>query len=117
MLKPLDIQVRQPAPDHCVVTVAGELDVVTAAELRHALQQAVTTFPRTIVDLAGVPFCDCTGLSALMAANRRAKERGAVLRLRCVPCAVAWLLHLTHTRDAFVIEQAPGTRCARAAGA
>ncbi|WP_432029912.1 STAS domain-containing protein [Streptomyces sp. 1222.5] len=56
------------------------------------------------MDLAGVPFCDCTGLSALMAANRGAKERGAVLRLRSVPCAVAWLLRLTHTRDAFVIE-------------
>ncbi|MER6434375.1 STAS domain-containing protein [Streptomyces sp900105245] len=81
MLKPLDIQVRQLAPDHCVVTVAGELDVVTAAELRHALQQAVATYPRMIVDLAGVPFCDCTGLSALMAANRRAKERGEALRV------------------------------------
>lgn len=104
MLKPLDIQVRQPEPDYCVVTVAGELDVVTVAELRHALQQAVTTYPRTIVDLAGVPFCDCTGLSALMAANHRARDRGAVLRLRSVPCADAWLLRLTHTRDAFTIE-------------
>ncbi|WP_432029922.1 hypothetical protein [Streptomyces sp. 1222.5] len=36
VLKPLDIEVRQAAPDHCVVTVAGDLDVVTATELRHA---------------------------------------------------------------------------------
>ncbi|WP_435279639.1 STAS domain-containing protein [Streptomyces sp. 1222.5] len=104
MLKPLDIHIRQSAPDHCVVTVAGELDVVTAAELRHALQQAVSTYPRTVVDLTGVPFCDCTGLSALMAADRRAKERGAVLRFRCVPCRVAGLMRLTHTRDAFTIK-------------
>ncbi|WP_432021488.1 STAS domain-containing protein [Streptomyces sp. 1222.5] len=104
MLKPLDIQIRQPAPDNCVVTVTGELDVVTAMELRHVLQQAVTTYPRTIVDLAGVPFCDCTGLSALMAANRRGRQRGAVLCLRSVPCPVAGLLRLTHTRDAFSIE-------------
>ncbi|MER6455977.1 STAS domain-containing protein [Streptomyces sp900105245] len=104
MLKPLDIHIRRPAPDHCVVTVAGELDVVTAAQLRHALQQAVATYPRTVVDLARVPFCDCTGLGALMAANRRAKERGAVLHLRCVPHAVACLLRLTHTSHAFVID-------------
>ncbi|WP_225828491.1 STAS domain-containing protein [Streptomyces naphthomycinicus] len=72
--------------------------------MRHALQQAVTTYPRTVVDLAGVPFCDCTGLSVLIAANRRAKERGAVLHLRSVPCAVAWLLRLTHSHHAFIIE-------------
>ncbi|MGN5380830.1 STAS domain-containing protein [Streptomyces lasalocidi] len=82
----------------------AELDVVTAAELRHVLQQAVTTYPRIVVDLAGVPFCDCTGLSALLAASRRARERGAVLWLRAVPYAVARLMRLTHTRDAFTIE-------------
>ncbi|MFB7508331.1 STAS domain-containing protein, partial [Streptomyces broussonetiae] len=89
MLKPLRITVHAPGPDHCVVTVVGELDVVTAAELRAALQQAVTTYPRTVVDLAGVAFCDCTGLSALLAASRRARERGAVLWLRSVPYAGA----------------------------
>ncbi|MFE5038628.1 STAS domain-containing protein [Streptomyces sp. NPDC056683] len=103
MLEPFRVAV-QDRRDHCVVTVVGELDVVTAAELRHVLQQAVATYPRTVVDLAGVSFCDCTGLSALLAASRHAQERGAVLRLRSVPHALARILRLTHTRDAFTSE-------------
>lgn len=67
------------------------------------MQQAVTTYPRTVVDLAGVAFCDCTGLSALLAASRRGRQRGAVLWLRSVPYGTC-LLRLTHTRSAFTID-------------
>ncbi|OIJ98503.1 STAS domain-containing protein [Streptomyces monashensis] len=104
MSEPFRVAVRYSGPDHCALAVVGELDMVTAAELRRVLQQAVATYPSTVVDLAGVSFCDCTGMSALLAASRRAKERGAALRLRSVPYAVARMLRLTHTRKAFCFE-------------
>ncbi|AYV26373.1 Putative anti-sigma factor antagonist [Streptomyces sp. ADI95-16] len=111
MLESFRVEVRPRTAGRCDVSVAGELDVVTVEELRHVLQQAVMTYPCTVVDLGGVRFCDCTGLSALLAARHRAKEHGTELRLRTVPIAVARLLRLTHTSDAFTIEPAgrPGS--------
>ncbi|MET9831702.1 MULTISPECIES: STAS domain-containing protein [Streptomyces] len=50
-------------------------------------------------------FCDCTGLSALLAAARTAKARGSELRLCSVPHPLARLLRLTHASSAFTIEQ------------
>jgi anti-sigma B factor antagonist len=42
-------------------------------------------------------FCDCAGLSALLAAARTAKTHGSELRLCAVPHALARLLRLSHT--------------------
>ncbi|MEE4597610.1 STAS domain-containing protein [Streptomyces sp. DSM 41524] len=52
-------------PDSC--RVAGELDLVTAGEVREALQRAVGENRVVVIDLGGLTFCDCTGLSALLA--------------------------------------------------
>ncbi|PCG86980.1 hypothetical protein CIB93_05415 [Streptomyces sp. WZ.A104] len=111
VLESFRVEVRPRTPGCCDVSVAGDLDVVAVEELRHVLQQAVMTYPCTVVDLGGVRFCDCTGLSALLSARHRAKEHGTELRLRAVPPAVARLLRLTHTSDAFTIEPAgrPGS--------
>ncbi|MFJ6661271.1 STAS domain-containing protein [Streptomyces sp. NPDC091377] len=49
---------------------------------------------RAEVDLARLKFCDGTGLSALMAASRRAEEHGTELRLRAVPHTLARLLRV-----------------------
>lgn len=53
--------------------------------------------------------CDCSGLSALLAAARAAKASGSELRLCAVPHSLARLLRLTYTGSAFTIEQ-PGAR-------
>ncbi|MGW2439467.1 STAS domain-containing protein [Streptomyces goshikiensis] len=106
MLESFRIVVHHHGPDRCEVTVAGELDVLAAAEVRFVLQQAVATCPLTVVDLSGVRFCDCAGLSALLAAHRRARDRGVELQLRAVPPSVARLLRLTHSGDAFLIAPA-----------
>ncbi|MBB5926524.1 STAS domain-containing protein [Streptomyces echinatus] len=101
------VSVEHHGPERCEVTVAGELDVLTAMELRHVLQEAITTARVTVVDLSRLQFCDCTGLSALLAAHRVAKERGTALRLRAVPYPLARLLRLTRTGSVFAIDAAP----------
>jgi anti-sigma B factor antagonist len=61
------------------LAVFGEIDLATADVLRAALSAAVSvalTGPgvhRLVIDLTGVPFLDCTGLSALVGATRRAE--------------------------------------------
>ncbi|MET9968938.1 STAS domain-containing protein [Streptomyces sp. NPDC006356] len=80
---------------------AGELDVITAADARHALNAAVDQHHSVVVDLGQVTFCDCTGLIALLAAARTARARGVELQLRAVPHSLARILRLTGTHRAF----------------
>ncbi len=72
--------------------VTGDVDVVTAPQLRFHLRRAVAAGDgELVVDLSGVPFMDCTGLGALMEA-REALD-GRVL-LRRPPWSLMRILHL-----------------------
>lgn len=104
------VTVRHVGPGVCEVSVAGELDVATAPDLRTALGQAKAGCRRITIDLAGLQFCDCCGMSVLLAAARTAKADGAEIHLRAVPHALARLMRLFHTSDAFTVE--PPDRCA-----
>ncbi|MGW7616214.1 STAS domain-containing protein [Streptomyces antimycoticus] len=95
-------------PDSCRVAVSGELDLVTAGEVRQALQRAVGDNRVVVIDLGGLTFCDCTGLSALLAAARTAQAAHVELRLCAVPCFLARILRLSGTRDAFTVEEKRG---------
>ncbi|MGP3685801.1 STAS domain-containing protein [Streptomyces sp. IBSNAI002] len=99
------VEVRRCGPGSCEVTVAGELDVATAPELRAALHQAVGTHEHTSVCLSQLTFCDCAGLGALLSAARLAKAHGTQLRLREVPDCVARLLSINHTESVFTAPQ------------
>lgn len=72
--------------DRAVVRVVGELDLQTAPRLREELvavvNQGVTDL---VLDLAALDFIDSSGLSVLIMALKRLRERGGELRLRSVP--------------------------------
>lgn len=104
MSETLQVTVRPSGPDHCTVTVAGELDLATAPQLRAALLHAAAYHRQVTVDLAALRFSDCTGLMALTAAARSARSRGSELRLRAVPVFLARLLRLTHTTGACTLD-------------
>ncbi|MET8214066.1 STAS domain-containing protein [Streptomyces sp. NPDC005373] len=101
----IQVKIRTTGDGSCRVTVAGELDVCTAPAVRNALRDVLIRHERVDVDCAGVSFCDCSGLSALLAAARTAKAVKAELRLCAVPRVLALLLRLSHTGRAFTIEQ------------
>ncbi|MCQ8835816.1 STAS domain-containing protein [Streptomyces malaysiensis] len=96
---------KATGPDSCRVAVWGELDLVTAGDVRQTLQDAVGENRVVIIDLAGLTFCDCTGLSALLAAARTAQASDVELRLCAIPCFLARILRLSGTRNAFTIEE------------
>ncbi|WP_307128807.1 STAS domain-containing protein [Streptomyces sp. B1I3] len=57
------------------VTLAGELDLDTASYVREAVTASLEERPTGLcLDLTGVSFCDCAGLSALL------RARSSVLR-------------------------------------
>ncbi|MGW5852371.1 STAS domain-containing protein [Streptomyces sp. NPDC055254] len=98
------VEVHRCGPDVCEVTVAGEVDVATAPDLRNALAQAITTSRHVTVDLSRMDFCDCTGLGVLLAAARLARTHGTDLQIRSVPHTLARLLRLFHISNAFTME-------------
>jgi RNA polymerase sigma-B factor len=62
--------------------VVGEVDRDTAGPLRRALLAAVARTVGVVeVRLAGVPFIDASGISALMAGHEAARAKGVRLRI------------------------------------
>ncbi len=69
----------------CVLTVTGDVDAVSAPALRRLLLEALGEPDATdvLLDLRRVTFLDSAGLTALVVADRTARDTGRTLRLRC----------------------------------
>lgn len=61
------------------------------------------------VDLRDVEFCDSSGLSALLIAERKMKEHGGKVRLINVHKKVAALLKISMLDRLFEIDESPAT--------
>lgn len=79
----LSISTR-PGP---VVTISGEIDIQSGPQLRDHLLRVIRRYgARLALDLTGVTFIDCAGISVLLATRRRAQLEGGSLRvLRASP--------------------------------
>jgi anti-sigma B factor antagonist len=84
-------------PDRTVaiVTVVGEVDLATVAELRSTLNRVMTA-PRqeVVVDLAAVDFIDASGVGALVGAAAAAARAGVKFRLKAPSPSVERVLDL-----------------------
>ena len=69
---------REPmGEDGAIVSVQGELDMLTVPEMRAALNDAIRVGVRRLVlDLTGVSFIDSVSLAAIVNARRRLGDRG-----------------------------------------
>jgi anti-sigma B factor antagonist len=68
----------------CLVTVAGEVDMMTTPRLRsYLLEQLDRTESRLVIDLRQVGFLGSSGLAVLVEILEQADERGIGLRLVC----------------------------------
>ncbi len=70
----LDTTIRANG-EHTVLTVGGEVDIVTVESFRTALLDAQRS-PRVVVDLRGVTFMDSAGINALVGAYHRLAPDG-----------------------------------------
>ncbi|WP_211305313.1 STAS domain-containing protein, partial [Crossiella equi] len=81
--------------DRILVRVTGELDLATADLARTRLLELVDTHTHLVVDLGELAFIDSSGLSALVAAHKRAAGRGTVLVLDHIPPTLSRMLAIT----------------------
>jgi anti-sigma B factor antagonist len=90
-----------------VVTVHGEIDLLTAPALRERLDALTAEpCPDLVLDLRAVSFIDCAGLSVLCRARNRVLARSG--RLRLVGAGAFLRRVLRHTGLTGVFEVLPG---------
>lgn len=79
-----------------VVTVAGEVDLATAPDLRTSLETLLDDgVTEIVVDLVEVSFMDSTGLGTLARAHYRASQLGGRVRLHSPQPNVVTALEFT----------------------
>ncbi|MEV4510327.1 STAS domain-containing protein [Dactylosporangium sp. NPDC049525] len=81
--------------DTITVTVAGDVDLSTVAELDHAVLAAVIGATSVVIDLAAVTFIDSAGINTLLKSRRLADERGRRFRIANATGVVRDVLDLT----------------------
>lgn len=87
------------------LVVVGEVDVVSAGQLREYLAGALDMRLEALtVDLGGVTFLDSTGLSALVYAHDRAQDEGVSLVVTDPQPQVRRLLDVTGLLTVFTEE-------------
>jgi anti-anti-sigma factor len=111
-LAQLHLDVSWPAPSTARVAVVGEVDLATAHLLRTRLLGVLREQPAVIdVDLAGVTFLDCTGISALVAVRNAARHTGRQVWVIHPQPVVRRILDMTGLLGPLTapIDQAPPT--------
>jgi anti-sigma B factor antagonist len=93
------------------MSVAGEIDLYTAPRLHSELMRALgaSTPVQLVVDMAGVEFCDSTGMNVLLAAQRRAREAGGDLQLASPRPAIKKVLQVTGLESVFTVLDNPAS--------
>jgi anti-sigma B factor antagonist len=85
-----------------VVTVRGEIDIATAAEVRAYLWDVVDNEPLSaIVDVSGVTFCDAAGLGMLAKVAAHARAAGRPIRLTGARPSLVRIMRITGLDAAF----------------
>jgi anti-sigma B factor antagonist len=94
-----------------VMSLGGEIDLYTAPRLHGELATALSADgpAQIVVDMSGVEFCDSTGMNVLLAAQRRARERGGDLELAAPRPAVKKVLHVTGLESVFTVVADPAS--------
>ncbi|WP_030768153.1 STAS domain-containing protein [Streptomyces sp. NRRL F-2664] len=100
----LEITVRDAATGS-VLEVAGDLDHVTA----HDLRTRITGLPLRpdqclVVDLAGLAFCDSSGLTALLVARAHAHGARADIVLTGVPANTLRVMRIVGLDQVFTLR-------------
>ncbi|MFE9427403.1 STAS domain-containing protein [Kitasatospora sp. NPDC006697] len=100
----LVVRVRREDGEVAVCGLAGELDLETKAPAAAAIDELIAERPAVlVVDIAGVTFCDSSGLNLLLRARTAAAGEGIDFRLAHPSPAVARVLQITGTDTVFTV--------------
>jgi anti-anti-sigma factor len=98
--------VIRPDGDHTVLTVGGEVDIVTVEAFHNALRDAQRS-PKVVVDMSDVTFMDSAGINALVAAYHRVGP-DCELRLVGLRPNVRRVFEITGLLELFSVDPADG---------
>ena len=92
----LELSCRTDADGYQVVTVTGELDVATAEQAYAYISGVIDDQPEPVcVNLAGLTFCDASGLGVLAKAARHARQAGRQLKLTSARPSLLKIMRIT----------------------
>ncbi|MFJ9038814.1 STAS domain-containing protein [Streptomyces sp. NPDC102406] len=113
-MSPLRITTEEHAAGP-VLRIVGDLDHDTSPTLRELLPTiALRPGQLLVLDLAGMPFCDSSGVSALIAAHNHAGAAGAGMALVAVPANTLRILRIVGLDQVFALH--PDVAAATRAG-
>ncbi|MFC5381184.1 anti-sigma factor antagonist [Aquipuribacter nitratireducens] len=93
----MDIGTTRTDDGLVVVSPVGRLTMVSAPQLRAVVTACVTTGDaRVVVDMSAVEFIDSSGLGALVAGLKAARQGGGDLRIARLAPQVLTVLQLTN---------------------
>ncbi|MET7653764.1 STAS domain-containing protein [Streptomyces sp. NPDC005486] len=103
-MSPLKITARDVATGP-VLEILGDLDFAHAGQLRGLLPTlALRPGQRLILDLAGLEFCDSSGITALIAAHHHALAAQADIALAGVPANTLRILRIVGLDQIFPVH-------------
>lgn len=99
----------QRTSDEAVLRLAGEIDMLTAAQLSSTVNELLSDAPtRIVLDMGGITFCDSQGLGTLVVLTRKASHAQSVLLLTNVGEFLLRVLNITGLRSALTIRNGHG---------
>ncbi|WP_367137394.1 anti-sigma factor antagonist [Saccharothrix sp. HUAS TT1] len=99
----LGLIARNPAEGVTVVSVSGEVDMLTAPQLRADVLGRLDASDVVVLDMSGVSFLGSAGLAVLVEASQQAKRRDASFRVVAVERAVTRPLAATGLGEVFSV--------------
>jgi anti-sigma B factor antagonist len=92
----LTVEVVHPGTSGAtVLALVGELDLGSIGALKEAVGHRLTAEAHVVLDLAGLTFCDSTGLGAFVALHRQARSTSARFALAAPRRRIADLFTLS----------------------
>jgi anti-sigma B factor antagonist len=94
-----------------LLSVGGEIDLLTAPSLVAAAEEPLGASPSALVlDLSQVTFCDSAGVAALVKIYHRAVQIGAELRVRGARQMVRHVLEISGVDHVITVEESRPAR-------
>jgi anti-sigma B factor antagonist len=98
----LQVSVKVQYAAVCRIDLAGEIDLATAPDLTAVIHQVPPTRGRVLVlDVTGITFCDCVGLTTLLNAHHRLRDGGGALAIVYPPPLLRRLFDATGLAEVF----------------
>jgi anti-sigma B factor antagonist len=101
----VQLSVQEPRPGVRVITIAGELDMLSAPTLEEAVHdQWVEGLRGLIIDLTELIFLGCAGILVLIHAEEAARRANVPLRLVCKSRRLLRILRICGVLERFEVS-------------